>query len=76
MVEKTIRREAPNIHRVRDHGNSSRLCLRPERKPGVAPDCEDAREDATRNGGNYSTQSLAAKQRVTLPRLKFMENSK
>jgi hypothetical protein len=43
-----------------------RLCLRPERKPGVAPPCED---DAIKSPGDY----MKFGKPVTLPRLTFLE---
>jgi hypothetical protein len=46
--------------RVWSDATARRLCLRPERQPGVAPDCEEAREETPRK-------------RITLPKLKFLE---
>ena len=46
---------------VRGEVEIKRLCQRPVRQPGVAPECEDAKESAVKG--------------VTLPRLKFLEGN-
>ena len=55
-------RAAANFNSVRRTRPDERLCQRPNRRPGVAPDCEDAREDTPRP--------------VSLPKLGFMERDK
>ena len=44
---------------------TSRKCLRPERKPGVAPPCED---DAIQNLGDWTKRTKP----VTLPEVKWL----
>ena len=60
----------PPIRKVR-HETATRLCLRPERIPGVAPPYEDDRLDDVwrRNARNLGHMPAP----VTLPRLAFLE---
>jgi hypothetical protein len=52
-------------------GNENRQCNRPERVPGVAPACEDDKDDNRKTWGFASSQVYRAP--VSLPRLKFLE---
>jgi hypothetical protein len=55
-------------HRVHKHLETAnkRLCQRPERRPGVAPPCED---DNIKSPGDY----MKVGKPVTLPKLQFLE---
>lgn len=78
MVERYDRRDFPNAHRV-ENSQTKRLCLRPRRLPGIAPDCEEARHEedvAARLAAFSGGRSLAARRRVTLPELKCQETSR
>ena len=52
-------------HRSQSTEASTRLCQRPERKPGVAPPCED---DAIQTPGDWTKRVKP----VTLPEIKWL----
>lgn len=63
---KTPKSITPKGTYAREAGE--RLCLRLERKPGVAPACEEDKEDHRKNGGFAKVYAP-----VSLPRLKCLE---
>lgn len=59
----------PGLNRVRANTDQSRLCRRPERKPGVAPECED---DNIQTPGYYTTHEYR-RTKVTLPEVQWLK---
>lgn len=61
-----IKTSAPALNRVANNVGAQRLCQRPDRRPGVAPPCED---DNIRSPGDY----MRLGRPITLPKLRFLE---
>ena len=62
-----IARSNYRVHKHLETANK-RLCLRPVRRPGVAPPCED---DNVQNPGDHKYGRP-----VTLPKLRFLEGAR